>query len=131
MKLLIAAARVEGLDDEYRDEMERLILERRRKGAQCEKAQALEEVAAAVVARNKRLNERKPGMVASDDVAKYESELKANDIKAMESRLAQIRSQIEDLIADIEDKPQGMTREATADRILNRFKDDRRTRAQG
>ncbi|MGC1302151.1 MAG: hypothetical protein WA840_07240 [Caulobacteraceae bacterium] len=54
---------------------------------------------------------------------------KANDIKTMESRLAQIRSQIEDLIADIEDKPEGMTREANADRILNRFKDDWRTRA--
>ncbi len=76
-KVLIAAAQVDGLDREYQDEMERLILERRRKTAQGEKAQALEEVAAAVVSRNRRLNERKPGMVSPDDVTKAESELKA------------------------------------------------------
>jgi DNA-binding transcriptional MerR regulator len=56
---------------------------------------------------------------------------KVDDIKAMESRLAQTRSQIEDLIADIEDKPEGMTLEANADRILNRFKEDQRTSAPG
>ena len=55
---------------------------------------------------------------------------KTEEIKAMESRLAQTRSQIEDLIADIEDKPEGMTREANTDRILNRF-NDRRVRALG
>lgn len=42
-----------------------------------EKAQAQEEVAASVVARNRRLNERKPGMVSAEDVAKAEGELKA------------------------------------------------------
>ena len=38
-----------------------------------------EEVAASVVARNKRLNERKPGMVSAEDVAKAEGELKVAD----------------------------------------------------
>jgi RND family efflux transporter MFP subunit len=41
-----------------------------------EKAMAQEEVAASVCARNKRLNERKPGMVSAEDVAKAEGELK-------------------------------------------------------
>jgi len=41
-----------------------------------EKAQAQEEVAASVCARNQRLNERKPGMVSAEDVAKAHGELK-------------------------------------------------------
>jgi RND family efflux transporter MFP subunit len=41
-----------------------------------QKAEAQEEVAASVCARNKRLNERKPGMVSAEDVAKAEGELK-------------------------------------------------------
>ncbi len=42
-----------------------------------EKAEAQEEVALSVCARNTRLNERKPGMVSAEDVAKNEGELKA------------------------------------------------------
>ncbi|MHB1559425.1 MAG: efflux RND transporter periplasmic adaptor subunit [Isosphaeraceae bacterium] len=42
-----------------------------------EKAQAQEEVASSVVARNRLLNQRKPGMVSAEDVAKAEGELKA------------------------------------------------------
>ena len=41
-----------------------------------EKAMAQEEVAASVVARNKRLNDRKPGMVSEEDVAKAIGEFK-------------------------------------------------------
>ena len=41
-----------------------------------QKAEAQEEVAVSVVARNQRLNERKPGMVSAEDVAKAEGELK-------------------------------------------------------
>jgi RND family efflux transporter MFP subunit len=41
-----------------------------------QKAQAQEEVAVSVCARNKRLNERKPGMVSAEDVAKADGELK-------------------------------------------------------
>ena len=44
--------------------------------APTEKAEAQKEVAASVVARNMRLNERKPGMVSAEDVAKAEGELK-------------------------------------------------------
>jgi RND family efflux transporter MFP subunit len=42
-----------------------------------EKAEAQEAVALSVCARNTRLNERKPGMVAAEEVAKNEGELKA------------------------------------------------------
>jgi len=42
-----------------------------------EKAEAQEAVALSVCARNTRLNERKPGMVSAEDVAKNEGELKA------------------------------------------------------
>jgi RND family efflux transporter MFP subunit len=41
-----------------------------------EKAEAQKEVAISVVARNKRLNERLPGTVSAEDVAKAEGELK-------------------------------------------------------
>ena len=54
---------------------------------------------------------------------------RVDDIKAIEKRLAQTRSQIEALIADIEDKPEGMTCEANADRVLKQFKGVRRTQA--
>ena len=39
------------------------------KAAQLEKARAQEEVAAALVARNRRLNQRKPGIVVAEDVS--------------------------------------------------------------
>jgi RND family efflux transporter MFP subunit len=42
-----------------------------------EKAQAQEEVAASVVALDRRLNQRKPGMVAAEEISKHEGELKA------------------------------------------------------
>jgi RND family efflux transporter MFP subunit len=42
-----------------------------------EKAQAQEEVAASVVARNRRLIAIKPGMVSAEDIAKAEGEMKA------------------------------------------------------
>ena len=41
-----------------------------------EKAEAQKDVAASVCARNKRLNDRKPGMVSAEDVAKNEGEFK-------------------------------------------------------
>ncbi len=54
---------------------------------------------------------------------------RADDIQTLEQRLAQTRLQIEDLIAHIQDKPEGMTCEANTDRVLSRFKGARRTRA--
>jgi RND family efflux transporter MFP subunit len=51
-----------------------------------QKAEAQEEVAASVVARNRRLNERKPGMVSAEDVAKNEGELRAATASIREAR---------------------------------------------
>ena len=58
---------------------------RPRASARMEKAKAQEEVAASVVARNRRLNERKPGMVSAEEVAKAEGELKVADASIKEA----------------------------------------------
>jgi RND family efflux transporter MFP subunit len=50
-----------------------------------EKARAQKEVAASVVARNIRLNERKPGMVSAEDVAKAEGDLKVAEAQIKEA----------------------------------------------
>jgi RND family efflux transporter MFP subunit len=50
-----------------------------------EKAVAQKEVAVSVVARNKRLNERKPGMVSAEDVAKAEGELNVAEAQRHEA----------------------------------------------
>ncbi|HZW32778.1 MAG TPA: sigma-70 family RNA polymerase sigma factor, partial [Isosphaeraceae bacterium] len=75
-KVLLTAAQLEDLDADLADEIERLKLEMRRKNAERAKAQAQEEVAAVVAARNKRLNDQTPGSVAPIEVAKAEGELK-------------------------------------------------------
>jgi DNA-binding transcriptional MerR regulator len=54
---------------------------------------------------------------------------KVDDISAMEKRLAQTRLQIEALIADIENRPDGMTCEANANRVLKQFKGARQAQA--
>jgi RND family efflux transporter MFP subunit len=54
--------------------------------APTEKAAAQKEVAASVVARNLRLNDRKPGMVSAEDVAKAEGELKVAEAQLHEAK---------------------------------------------
>jgi RNA polymerase sigma factor (sigma-70 family) len=73
-KVLVIAAQLEGLDEEYNDEMDRLKLGLRRKKAELEKARAQERVAQTVTARNQRLVQRKPGMISEEDMAKAEAE---------------------------------------------------------
>ncbi len=51
-----------------------------------EKAKAQEEVALSVVARNERLNKRKPDMVSAEDVAKAVGELKAASAMVKEAQ---------------------------------------------
>jgi RND family efflux transporter MFP subunit len=53
--------------------------------APTEKAKAQKDVAISVVARNVRLNERKPGMVSAEDVAKAEGELKVAEAQLHEA----------------------------------------------
>jgi RNA polymerase sigma factor (sigma-70 family) len=74
-KVLLAAAVLEGLDDDLADELDRLRLEMKKKTAELHQAQAQRDVAASVVARNSRLNERKPGTANEFDVAKADGEL--------------------------------------------------------
>ena len=56
---------------------------------------------------------------------------RVDDIKAIELRLARSRLQIEALIADIEDRPDGMSCRANTDRLLMRFRGAERIEAQG
>jgi RND family efflux transporter MFP subunit len=51
-----------------------------------EKAQAQKKVAISVVARNKRLEERKPGMVSAEEIAKAEGELEVAEAQLHEAR---------------------------------------------
>jgi RNA polymerase sigma factor (sigma-70 family) len=92
--VLIIAAQMEGLDNEYQDEMDRLKLERRRKDAQYERAKAQEEIAASVVARTNRLVQRK--VVGPDELAKGEGEFKiaAADSKIAEVEIAEVELRI-------------------------------------
>lgn len=50
-----------------------------------EKAKAQKDVAIAVVARNTRLNQRKPGMVSEEEVQKAEGELKVAEAQLLEA----------------------------------------------
>ena len=60
-----------------------------------EKGKAAVEVAASRVARDKRLNDRKPGMVSAEDVAKDEGELKVADAQTKEAMENQHAAQAE------------------------------------
>ncbi|MGO9917066.1 MAG: sigma-70 family RNA polymerase sigma factor [Isosphaeraceae bacterium] len=91
-KVLLAAAVLEGLDDDLADELDRLRLEMKKKTAELHQAQAQREVAASVVARNARLNQRKPGMVSDDDVAKADAEL-----KIAEAQIEAKRAEVEEI----------------------------------
>ncbi len=90
---------LDGFDEDIADEIARLKLEMRRKNAERQKAEAQQEVAQTVTARNKRLNERKPEMVAEEDVAKAEGELKVAvaEIGIVNAEIAQVGLRIQQL----------------------------------
>ena len=98
-KVLVVKARLEGLDDELSDEIDRAKLEITTKGREREKANALTEVASSVVARNTRLNTRKTGMVSEEDVAKAEWEMKAAaaQFAMVEAEIAEIELRVQQL----------------------------------
>ncbi|MGP0064134.1 MAG: sigma-70 family RNA polymerase sigma factor [Isosphaeraceae bacterium] len=98
-KVLVAVGQIEGLDEDLADEIARLKLEMRRKNAEREKAEAQKEVAQTVTARNTRLNERKPGMVAAEDVAKAEGETKVAQAQVgiVEAEIAEVGLRIQQL----------------------------------
>ncbi len=111
LKAQSVAGKVVALDHDFQDEMERLMLERSRKGALAEKAVAQREVAESVTARNRRLNERKPGVVGPEEVTRAEAELKVaeadvaitrvdvDDVALRIRQLARRRARLRDAIA--------------------------------
>ncbi len=70
-------ASLRGLDDDFADELELAKLVVKRKKAELDEATALKEVAMSVTARNGRLIQRQPGVVAAEDVAKAEAEVRS------------------------------------------------------
>jgi RNA polymerase sigma factor (sigma-70 family) len=98
-KLLLIIAMLEGHIDELHDEIDRLKLEIKTKQAEREKASAQAEVAHTVVARNIRLNDRKPGMISAEDVAKGEWEMKtaSAQVAIVEGEIAQINLRVRQL----------------------------------
>jgi RNA polymerase sigma factor (sigma-70 family) len=88
-KVLLLAAVLAGLDDDLADELDRLRLEMKRKMAELHQVQGQREVATIVAARNTRLNERRPGIVSDDDVAKAKAELKVAEAQ-VEAKRAEI-----------------------------------------
>jgi len=88
-KVLLAAAVLEGLDDDLADELDRLRLEMKKKTAELHQAEAQKDVAAIVIARNTRLNQRMPGTVSESDVAKADAELKIAEAQ-IEGKRAEI-----------------------------------------
>jgi len=91
-KVLLAAAVLEGLDDDLADELDRLRLQMKKKTAELHQAEAQKDVATSVVARNNSLNQRKPGLVNEFDVAKAGAEL-----KIAEAQIEAKRAEIEEL----------------------------------
>jgi RNA polymerase sigma factor (sigma-70 family) len=98
-KVLLIKAMLEGRFDELSDEIDRLKLEIKTKRAQREKSIAQSEVGLSVVARNTRLNDRKPGMVSAEDVAKGEWEMKAASaqVAIVEAEIAEIELRVQQL----------------------------------
>jgi hypothetical protein len=72
-KVMLIAAKMEGIAEDLSDEIDRLELELKKKDAEIARAAAQKQIEAVVVARNKRLNERKPGIVSEDEVTAAEA----------------------------------------------------------
>ena len=102
-KVVLVTARLEGIADDLADEIDRLKLELTKKDAEIERAQAHSLMGAVQVARNKRLNERKAGMVSEDDVATAKAQYKVNEAQRsivraekaeVELRIQQLRKRL-------------------------------------
>jgi RNA polymerase sigma factor (sigma-70 family) len=91
-KVLLVRARLEGLADEAADELALLQLERKRKVAELDRANAQRNVANSIVARNSRLNERKSGMIDEHTVNKAEAELQITsaDVEIKKVEIAEV-----------------------------------------
>ena len=98
-KVLLIKAMLAGRDDEISDEIDRLKLEINTRKAEREQTNAQTEVALSIVARNTRLNHRKPGMVSTEDTAKAEWEMKAASARVaiVEAEIAEIELRVRQL----------------------------------
>jgi RNA polymerase sigma factor (sigma-70 family) len=67
-KVLLIQAKLDGLAEDLSDEIDRLKLESTKKDAELDRAAAQNEIKSVLLARNKRLNERKKGIVSEDEV---------------------------------------------------------------
>jgi multidrug resistance efflux pump len=87
-KVDLTLAALQGMDDDFADELDRLKLVIRKKIAELDQARAQQDAALSVVARNNRLIQRQPGVVAAEDIAKAEAELRVAEaqtrVKAVE-----------------------------------------------
>ena len=110
VRLLVG--RLKGLIDDLSDEIERSNGELLRKREEIRVAEAREAATAAVVKRNARLNERKPGIVADEDVAKAEAEthmnaaqitVKAREVAEVEIRIRQFQKRREMLTQTLDE----------------------------
>jgi RNA polymerase sigma factor (sigma-70 family) len=72
VELMLGALR--GIDDDLAEQIDQCTLEIKRKKAEVDRAFAQAEAAQTVVERNTRLNDRKPGIVSTEDTAKAEAE---------------------------------------------------------
>lgn len=73
-KVVLIAAKMEGIAEDLSDEIDRLRLELTKKDAELDRALAQKQIKAVLVARNKRLNERKKGMVSEEEFTTAEAE---------------------------------------------------------
>jgi hypothetical protein len=96
-KVELTLATLQGMDDDFADELARLELVIKKKTAELDQALAQKEVALSVVARNERINHRKPGMISSEDVANAEAQLHVAEahmrVKAVEQEEPKLQHQ--------------------------------------
>jgi hypothetical protein len=92
-------ATLEGLAEDISDEIDRLKLESSKKDAELERAVAQREIGAVLIARNKRLNERKAGIVSEDEVVTAEAQFRASDaqVSIVRAEKAEVTLRIEQL----------------------------------
>jgi RNA polymerase sigma factor (sigma-70 family) len=91
-KVLLAAAVLQGLDDDLADELDRLMLEIKKGMAELHQAEARRDAAETTVVRNKRLNERRSGTVGQEDAARADA-----DLRVAEAQIEIKRVEIEEL----------------------------------
>jgi RNA polymerase sigma factor (sigma-70 family) len=99
-KVMLIAAKMEGIAEDLSDEIDRLELELKKKDAEIARAAAQKQIEAVVVARNKRLNERKPGIVSEDEVTAAEAkhQISIAQMSMVKAEKTQVELRIQQLL---------------------------------